>query len=254
MKKILPPFSLEAAHFNIKDKEKFLQGITLIKESLACKGKTLFSSDNMILCNKNYSMLRKDEYREYMGSKDVGVIPKTIVWRTYVLDFLLGHALKVNGDVIELGVLEGDTADFLCKKYKDEFNGRQFYLLGLFEWAEGDLHTRHESLLDQNLYQRVYERFKGYEFVHVFKGDVADTLPTMKLNQIAFAHIDMNAATPELFSLEYLAPKMSEGGYMVFDDYGWWGYSEQKRLLDKALEALNLEILELPTGQGIVFF
>ena len=70
----------------------------------------------------------------------------------------------------------------------------------------------------------------------------------------SFAHIDLNNAEPESFCLEYLTPRMSKGGCIVLDDYGWWGYSEQKVALDEIANKYNLDILELPTGQGVIFF
>lgn len=250
----LQPVSMEAGHFNVRDKKKFAKGIAMIKESLNCGGATLFSSDNMILWNKNYSMLREKAYAEYISDEQIDIVPKTIIWRTYVLDFLLKRSLQVDGNIIELGVLKGDTAMFLCNQNAEMLKDRIFYLIDLFEWNQGDIHTKHRSLLDKNLYTKVQDRFEKHKFIKVIQGDAEDILPRINIDKIAFAHIDMNDAVPELFSLAFLASKISRGGSIIFDDYGWWGYSEQKLELDKKLNDLNLDILELPTGQGIVLF
>ena len=250
----IPALKAEGAHFNIVDKEKFLKGIDLIKDSISCKGATLWNSDNMILWNKNYSMLRDSKYLEYLESPETNKMAKAIIWRTYVLDFLLKKSLKVEGDVLELGVLAGDTAYYLSQKFAKSFKERRYYLIDLFNWEQGDAHVEIKKLLQPDLFQEVRDRFKNYNFVEVTQGNVVKVLPTLKLNNISFAHIDMNNAEPESFCLEYLTPRMSRGGCIVLDDYGWWGYSEQKVALDEIANKYNLDILELPTGQGVIFF
>ena len=52
------PLRLEGAHFNIEDIEKFRKGYNLIRESLGECDDTIFSSDNMICWNRNYSFKR----------------------------------------------------------------------------------------------------------------------------------------------------------------------------------------------------
>ena len=74
----------------------------------------------------------------------------------------------------------------------------------------------------------------------------------MAIEKIAFAHIDMNNWIPEASSLEMILPKMSLGAVIVFDDYGWFGYQQQKIALDPIADRYGQEILELPTGQGIL--
>ena len=39
---------------------------------------------------------------------------------------------------------------------------------------------------------------------------------------------------------------------LVLDDYGWWCYEAQKKAEDPLLASFGLDVLELPTGQGLV--
>jgi len=71
--------------------------------------------------------------------------------------------------------------------------------------------------------------------------------------KIAFAHIDMNHPDPESAALESVLPILSNGGVIIFDDYGWHGYRRQKLALDPIAERMGHKILELPTGQGLLF-
>jgi hypothetical protein len=45
---------------------------------------------------------------------------------------------------------------------------------------------------------------------------------------------------------------VSPGGIVVFDDYGWKVFHRQKEAEDEFMRHMGYEILELPTGQGIV--
>ena len=62
----------------------------------------------------------------------------------------------------------------------------------------------------------------------------------------------MNHLAPETGALKEVLPRLQKGGVVVFDDYGWWGYSAQKIDLDPIAAAHELEILKLQTGQGIL--
>ena len=120
------------------------------------------------------------------------------------------------------------------------------------EWKDGDAHSPLNGLMDKNLYRHVCKKFEKNKNVKIVKGPVPDTLHNTLPEKIAFAHIDMNHWVPEASSLEMILPKMSPGAVIVFDDYGWFCYHQQKIALDPIAEEYGQEILELPTGQGIL--
>lgn len=45
---------------------------------------------------------------------------------------------------------------------------------------------------------------------------------------------------------------MTPGGTIVLDDYGWLGYGDQKTVEDEFFAARGYQVLELPTGQGLL--
>jgi len=49
-----------------------------------------------------------------------------------------------------------------------------------------------------------------------------------------------------------LFDRVSPGGLVVFDDYGWSGYAAQKVAEDAFMRQRGHSILELPTGQGLL--
>jgi hypothetical protein len=52
--------------------------------------------------------------------------------------------------------------------------------------------------------------------------------------------------------LERLFDRVLPGGIVVFDDYGWKMFHEQKQAEDDFMRRRGYEVLELPTGQGLV--
>jgi hypothetical protein len=49
-----------------------------------------------------------------------------------------------------------------------------------------------------------------------------------------------------------LFDRVVPGAAIVFDDYGWRVFRRQKEAADAFMGARGLEVLELPSGQGLV--
>ena len=70
--------------------------------------------------------------------------------------------------------------------------------------------------------------------------------------RIAFLHLDMNAAAAETGALEALFERVSDGGMILMDDFGRADLPNLAAAHYPWMEARNHQILELPTGQGLV--
>jgi predicted O-methyltransferase YrrM len=84
------------------------------------------------------------------------------------------------------------------------------------------------------------------------RGIVPDSFQTAVPEKIAFLHVDMNSATAELLALEHLFDRVSPGGMIVFDDFGWSCNVNQMKAELAFMNQRGHHILELPTGQGVV--
>jgi predicted O-methyltransferase YrrM len=62
----------------------------------------------------------------------------------------------------------------------------------------------------------------------------------------------MNNAEAEIGALEVLWDRVVPGAVVILDDYGWAGCLEQKRAEDVFLTERGYQVLELPTGQGLL--
>jgi O-methyltransferase len=81
-------------------------------------------------------------------------------------------------------------------------------------------------------------------------GDVFETIPRTDTGPLAFIHFDLNAAAPTRHVLEHVYDRLVPGAVVVFDDYGWKGYEDQRRTVDEFLSDRSETIIALPTGQA----
>lgn len=177
-------------------------------------------------------------------------------WRMHVLVWAATSALAAEGDFVECGTNRGGSAMMLLKYLGAELESRPFYLFDTFRGLDPDLSLKHEREHYAQLYPechaQVVERFGPYSNVRVVRGSIPATLPNSGIGQVAFLHLDLNAAGPERAALEYFWPKLARGGVVVLDDYNWVFCKSQKESLDEHARAIGRPILSLPTGQGIL--
>ena len=109
-----------------------------------------------------------------------------------------------------------------------------------------------EHLYETDYYQDVVNTFKPFSNVHIIRGPVPDTLPLVQTDKVAYLSLDMNNVTPEMAAAEYFWDKMVSGGILISDDYGWPAFRYTKIGYDEFAKRKGVEILRLPTGQGLI--
>jgi len=246
------PINMEGAFFNVSDIQKFRIALQLLKESLFDNGASLFASDNLITWNRNLSFLRDERFLNILNNNKNDRIEKSTIWRTYILLYFARISSMIEGDFLELGCHTGFTADQVLQEIDFEKLGKTYWLYDLFEWKEGDEHSLLDGHKNPYMYEDVIERFSNRPYVEIIKGSVPMSFSAGFPDVISFCHIDMNHPAPEAGALLEVLPKLKKGGVVIFDDYGWWGYSAQKIALDPIAQSFGQQILELPTGQGIL--
>lgn len=232
---------------------------------------SVFWGDRLLTIDKSAGFLAdpafRTAYEAVRGSHqyDQYASPQTIAWRLHTLVWAARHGLAVAGDFVECGVFKGDMAWVVSQLVDYKTLQKKFYLYDTFA-GFSDKYSSHKDFPDNpdfiqfanrhyndpTLYPYVCQRFANEPAVKVIKGVVPDILLQEAPDKIAFLHIDLNSPAAEIGALEILFPRLSPGAMVVFDDYGWKQFHKQKEAEDVFMAKVGYEILELPTGQGLV--
>jgi len=181
-----------------------------------------------------------------------------IHWRAHVICWAAQKGLSVKGDFVECGVNRGGLACTVIDYTDLCSTGRKFFLLDTFEGLVDRYISDDERKLGikpggyEECFQDVKRRFESFSNVVLVPGAVPETLNKVQSDHIAFLSIDMNCVAPEIAAAEYFWHKLSSGAVIVLDDYGWPGHIMQQQAFDRFAEAKGVQVLSLPTGQGII--
>ena len=175
------------------------------------------------------------------------------IWATSV-------AITNNGDWIELGTGRGFTMSGVLHYHQKKWNAvsNNCFLVDTFLPYGVDKNTGLQ--LDKSPKNSVYcdnldlviDHFKKFKNVHIVKGRVPECLKKIKSDKISFLHIDLNNAKPEFDGLSILWDKLIKGAVILLDDYGFPNRRDQHDAMNEFAHSHNIEIFQLPTGQGLM--
>lgn len=225
------------------------------------------NADGLITGSRNVSFLHdkrfKDAYRYGMFSGHMiggqASVDLHIEWRVAVCCWAAQHGTRLPGDFVECGVNTGILSLAVCKYVGFNDLDKSFYLFDTFAGipeAQMSEDERTDRLISNTKYPDCYAQaqsnFEPFARAHLVRGAVPDSLAMVKIDRVAYLSIDMNIAYPERKAIEYFWPKLSAGAMVVLDDYGWTRYEAQKQTMDEFAKSVGVEILTLPTGQGLL--
>ena len=115
------------------------------------------------------------------------------------------------------------------------------------------IHIGDYSELNINRTKKNLEEFRNCLVFH--QGYIPETLHTSPEApaSVDYMHIDINSVIPTQKTLEFFWPRLSKGGVILFDYYGWTGYEEMKDMIDGFFADKPGMLLKLPTGQAVYF-
>jgi hypothetical protein len=184
-----------------------------------------------------------------------------IYWRVYILCWAASQARHLPGDFVDCGVNTGIFSRAVIDYIDFNATGKTYYLLDTFEGLDERYSTPQELARELNqhynhhkdgLVNQVQETFKPFH-VKIIKGPIPETLPQVQASHIAYLSIDMNCVQPEIAALNYFWDKIVPGGIIILDDYGYCNaFMEQKHAHDEFARSHGVEILTLPTCQGMI--
>ena len=216
-----------------------------------------FIGDGIATWMKHHSFM-EDERFTAIAAKHADQLPfanwhwalQTILWATQAVR-------NVPGDFVELGVFKGHTTAVAAEYLGFADWPKTWWLYDTFDGIPDDQVDPGWEEINRNLYkgtfsaEEVRARLSGYPNIKVVQGRVPEVLSSGAPDQISFIHLDLNNAAAEIAGLETLIDRLSPGGIIVLDDYGWASARAQHNAEAAWFSARGYHVLPLPTGQGV---
>jgi hypothetical protein len=125
----------------------------------------------------------------------------------------LQETSKIEGDIVEIGVYAGGSAEII-NKYKS--NNKKLYLFDTFDGWKDDNDFQGMPFYDYDYVKNIFKN----DNVEIIKGYFPDVSPTEFDNKkFSFIHLDTDTYQSTLKSLIYFYDKMSIGGVFILHDY-----------------------------------
>ena len=177
--------------------------------------------------------------------------------RKYTLRELARFTRRVPGVMAECGCYEGASAYFLARERPrtplhlfDSFAGLSEAGEhdrrpdeAHFEWRSGVLSASEDT---------VRGVLREFPLVAIHKGWIPERFAEVAGERFSLVHIDVDLYQPTLDSLRFFYPRMSPGGVIVLDDYGFTSCPGATRAVEEFMTGKPEHVLHLPTGQGVI--
>ena len=173
--------------------------------------------------------------------------------RRYALDQLTKMVTHIEGDTAECGAYKGDSSYLICRRTAGL--QKQHHVFDSFEglstpapqdgtyWSRGDLAIGEEA---------IHEGLKEFDFVVYHKGWIPEKFHEVEGRKFCMIHLDVDLYQPTLDSLRFFFDRMSPGGLILCDDYGFQTCPGAKEACDSFFSDKLEKVVSLPTGQGFV--
>lgn len=180
-------------------------------------------------------------------------------WRVWLLTRFARRSQHLPGAFAEFGVYRAGNAFMIFGVTEIAERQCPFHLFDTYEGipsdrlTEGEVEKGFGGRLADTSVEYVEQRLARWQSsVRIHEGDIFTVLPRVETGDLAFAHLDLNASEPTGCALQYAYPRLVAGGALVFDDYGWQKYADQRKVIDDFFSDLPEEPIALPTGQAVV--
>jgi len=142
-----------------------------------------------------------------------------------------GEVRHLPGVAVEFGVYQGESLAVICDELAptmvwglDSFRG-----LPAAEPCDGN----HAGLFGDTSEERVRQAMEPRTNYRLVPGWFADTLPTLDVDAIKFAHLDCDHYRSYRQALEWLWPRLVVGGKAISDDYAAPSCQGAKKAVDE---------------------
>jgi hypothetical protein len=170
----------------------------------------------------------------------------------WMVNELLKLIVSTPGDTAECGVFEGATSYLIC----NASNGmsRHHFVFDSFEGLSQPT-AEDGNEWSKGLLASPLERTKAnlpFPNISYHKGWIPERFPDAADHRFAFVHIDVDLYQPTLDSFKFFYPRMSPGGLIVCDDYGFSGCPGATLAAREFMSDKPEKIISPPCGGGFI--
>ena len=184
---------------------------------------------------------------------------KVDIYRCYELWELIFQCSKIPGAILEVGVWQGGTGGIICQRVKQDNLNKTVYLADTFQGVvkagDRDSHYRGkehcdtsvrtvEDLLSKRLNVSNYKIIKG-----VFPDESSKLIED---DCFSFCHIDVDVYQSAKDIADWIWPKLSLGGMVVYDDYGFSGCDGITKFVKEEMKKRDRLTVHNLNGHAIV--
>jgi Macrocin-O-methyltransferase (TylF) len=183
-------------------------------------------------------------------------------WRVHVGLWAASNASRLRGDFVECGVNRGFLSSAIMEYLGWDALGKTFYLMDTFSGIDeryitaderaGGILERNRSEFYTTSLESVRSNFAEWKNVRIVAGAIPETLAAVESKEIAYLHLDMNCAPPEVEAFLHFWDRLVLGAFVLLDDYAYKGFESQKVAMDGVARKVGARIASLPTGQGLL--
>jgi len=219
--------------------------------------KSFYGSEGLYVLGRNLSFTQDEKFMKLYSSLAEDQKEKGRLWRLHVFLWCFMHGLKLEGDIVELGVYRGFSSAIAVRYCEFENYKKSLFLFDTWDGIPEDQldsgRTAIDKYRDPANYQKVLERFSGYDNVRLIKGRVPQSFDTLQMpEKISFLHVDMNSSIAEIGALNAIWERVVPGGACLLDDFGLLLAREQMINESEWFGRRGYMVCELPTSQALV--
>jgi hypothetical protein len=172
--------------------------------------------------------------------------------RKYTLYQLARLTAPLTGDIAECGVFKGVSALLMCRALQG--TGAVAHLFDSFEGLSdpGPQDGSHWSRGDRNASeQEVIDMLSGIAGYRLYRGWIPDRFAEIGHLTFRLVRIDVDLYQPTLDSIAFFYERITPGGFLLLDDYGFTSCPGAKQAADEFFADKPERIAMLSTGQAL---
>jgi O-methyltransferase len=179
-------------------------------------------------------------------------------YRCYELWQLVKQSTHIEGDILEVGVYRGGTGCIMARAAEHRAPAKHVFLCdtyaGIVKAGPQDTVFKGGELTDTSvdLVKDLVARL-ALPNVAILQGIFPDdTAAAVSDRQFSFCHIDVDVYQSAREVLDWVWPRLSFGGIIVFDDYGFSTCAGVTKLVNERIGQMNATTIHNLNGHAIM--